>query len=324
MAEDKDSALAPKMPPASNYWLDYMRGSFYKYVLTAVLPSFVFLLVVFFVSPCLSLVALPVVAVILMWLFKISNLWHQIGLGAIALVVATLMISAIFTASYNESLGGAFSDDGKLIDGKVSPFRGTTNTNFVFTVTVSVQSNASLIDAYVIVYDLFLEHPLNLTMNLVSNDTDGNTWNYSVTTTLVTPVNSYMFAADIDGIWVNSHWSDGPVSSDGLTVFGTLAWAWLVQIFGFCFMQLVVMILFLRMSSKSRDTRDRMMKDYQKKKMASAGAVEKEEAGGTTKTAGTEDTFVCSECGAEVKASAKYCPSCGEPFEEDEAEKPKI
>jgi len=35
---------------------------------------------------------------------------------------------------------------------------------------------------------------------------------------------------------------------------------------------------------------------------------------------GTEEKFICSECGAEVLSSASKCPQCGEKFDESKDE----
>jgi hypothetical protein len=322
MADEKDFPQVAETTPAGSRWLEFLRGSFYKYALAAVLPSFVFLFMFFFVDACLSLLSLPLIAVILFWFFRIKNLWHQIAIGVVALCIATLLLAAVQTSLVSEI--NTRSADGVLTGGDVAPFRGDSSTVYVFNVTV--ESNAAVIHAYVNIYGTYMEHQLNLSMSLVSQYVyQNNTFsNYSANTTLASPINMFGFAANTDGTWHSTYEVDGPISSDGLFVFGTLAWTLLIQIFGYCFMQLIIMIMFLRMSAKSKDAREKVMKDYQMKKAQIKGGgpnANVPASGGATGTS-PEDTFVCSECGSEVRATAKYCPNCGEPFDEDEEGKP--
>jgi hypothetical protein len=319
MAEDKGVVPPLTFEPARKNWLKYVRGSFLKYVLIAILPSLVFIMSVFFISPCLSLVILPLIVVVLLWLFRVNNLWHQIISGAISLAIAALLMASIYSVSYGELTGGTFSNDASLTDGKVTPFEGGPNQ--VYTFSITVEYNATYVDPHVIVYDLYGTNIENLTMTLVSHSANNFTKNYSAQTTLDSPINSFIFSVDIDGTWHSTLWADGPISSDGTLVYMTLAYAWLIQIFGFCFMQLIVMIIFLRMSAKSREVREKMMKDYRQKTGTNVASPSGDKTAPGAEVEAKEDTFICSECGAEVKASAKYCPNCGEPFEEDDEPK---
>ena len=318
MAMENDSLPVPKVPEASGGILGFIRGNAVRYPLVAVLPSLVFLMTLFYVNLCLSLLALPLVVVVLFWLFKINALWHQIAVGAVALLIASFLLTAVNTAMVSESPMSTYSDDQVLTDGIVTPYRGALTMQYTFTITVT--SDASVVNTYVVVSGLYVENPLNLSMNLVSHSADNHTRNYSATATVESPVNNFYFSTSTDGEWHNTYVIDGPVSSDSVALFGALAWTMLIQIFGYCFMQLVIMILFLRMSGKSKDTRKKMMEDYMKKKEAMKPS--KAGAGDSTgeSTTGTEETFICSECGSEVRASAKFCPNCGEPFDEDEEE----
>jgi len=321
MAEDKSATPTTEPPQMGPGWLEYVRGSVFKYIIVAVLPALAFVIMVLYVNFCLSLLALPLVAVFLIWLFRIKKLWHQIALGAVALTLASMAISAVYMAAFTEVPGGLYSGNGALVNGRVAPYSGTPNTVYVFTVTV--EHNATDIDSYVIISDLVGSNELNLTMQLVSHSADYSIRNFSANTTLVNPVSNFRFATNIDGEWHKSNWYNGPISSDSLAVYGTFAGAILLEIFAYCFMQYIVMLLFLRMSAKSKDTREKMLKDYQKKKELTLGRGKdaKESPEEAAEGESKEDTFVCSECGAEVKASAKYCPNCGEPFDdEDEGE----
>jgi len=318
MAVEKDSVPVPKVPEASGGILGFIRGSVVRYPLVAILPSLVFLMTLFYVNLCLSLLALPLIVVALLWLFKINTLWHQIALGAVALLIASVLLTAVNTAVVLDSPVSTYSDDQVLTGGIVIPYRGTPTTQYTFNITVT--SPASVVNSYVIISGLYVDHPQNLSMSLISHSADNHTRNYSATATIESAVNNFYFATSTDGKWHTTYVIDGPMSSDTVTLFGALAWTMLFQIFGYCFMQLVIMILFLRMSGKSKDVRQKMMKDYMQKKeqMKPSGAGAKDSAAEATTI--QEETFICSECGSEVRASAKFCPNCGEPFDEDEEE----
>ncbi|HUW43230.1 MAG TPA: zinc ribbon domain-containing protein, partial [Thermoplasmata archaeon] len=166
----------------------------------------------------------------------------------------------------------------------------------------------------------------NLTMTLVSNGTSdqNHLWNYSVNTSVTSTVSSYVFIVSVNGTWRYTEVMNGPISPDAFAIFVLLFSIWLPTIFTYGLMQFIVMILFLRFSSKSREAREKMMKDYKKKKEEIEGA-KQTSRGGSAKIApaSSEETFVCSECGADVQTSAKFCPQCGESFEEDDEDSEK-
>jgi len=316
MADEKDSVPAPKVPEPGRGVLGFIRGSFVRYPLIAILPSLVFLLVFIYIDFCLSLLVLPLFTVALLWLFRINKLWHQVAIGTVALLIASLLLTAVYVVIIADTPTTADGTDGVLTNGMVTPYRGTPATEYVFTVTVT--SDASTVNAYLNVSGLYGEGMRNISMNLISHSASNHTRNYSVTANVEGAVSNFYFTAKTDGGWHTTYLVYGPVSSDSTAVFMALIGTMLVQILGYCFMQLLIMILFLRMSAKSKDARQKVMKDYmeKKEKLKTAQTGTKDSTEGAT--AGTEDTFVCSECGADVRATAKFCPNCGEPFDEEE------
>jgi len=317
MTEEKDKGPSLKSPLEGENWLEFLRGSVYKYPVIAILPALIFL-AVYYIDFCMSLFALPLSAVLLLWLFRVKNLWHQLAVGAIALFIAVLLIAVAEETSITEQIGGISSNDNILTNGKVTPFRGDTNTNYTF--TLMVQENATSVNAYVILYGT----PINKTMTLVSHTNGSTTWNFTTSFKVENSLSIFYFAAVIDGKWHETAASYGPVSSDAFAVYGYMVGALLLPVFANCFAPFIIMILFLRLSTKSREARDKVMKDYQMKKaqIMGGGPNANVPASGGATGAIPEDTFVCSECGSEVRATAKYCPNCGEPFDEDEEGKP--
>jgi hypothetical protein len=265
------------------------------------------------------------------WLLNIEKIVHQLLIGVVALVVATLVLSGFAFSLLNEPTAGASSVDGHtLIDGIVNPFRATIGSPSEYTLSIVAPNdyaNESNILVYVNIAEDLNSWNKNLTMNLTSNGTSGllnHIWNYSVETPVTSTVASYIFIASVNGTWHYTEAMNGPISGDSLEIFFLMFSVWLPTIFTYGLMQFIIMILFLRFSSKSRQTREKMIQHYKKKK-EELGSVKQAPKGGSGKIApaGSEDTFVCSECGADVQASAKFCPQCGESFEDDDEDAEK-
>jgi hypothetical protein len=330
MAEENKGGSPFSVSSPSKIFLDRLRKSKWKYAVAILVPNLIFLLMIS-VDICLGLLAVVLLVTLFLWLLKIDKFVHQLLIGVVALVVATLVLSGFAFSLLYEPTVGASSGDGFLTNGiMVTPFRATIGSSSTYTLTVvalNTYANASNIIACLnISKDLGPWMDKNLTMTLVSNSTSGQNhlWNYSVTTPVTSTVTSYFFTARVNGTWHYTEFLSGPISTDALSIFALLFSMWLPTIFTYGLMQFIVMILFLRFSSKSRETREKMMLEYKKKK-EELGSAKQASKGGSTKItpASSEETFVCSECGADVQASAKFCPQCGESFEDDDGDAEK-
>jgi len=324
----EDSPFSVASP--SKAFLDRLRVSKWKYAVAILVPNLVFLLMVT-VDICLGLLAVVLIVTLFLWILRIEKFVHQLLIGVVALVVATLVLSGFAFSLFYEPTVGASSDDGiTLTHGIVTPFKATIGSSSTYTLSVNVTNNyanSSNIVVYVNIAQDLSTWGKNLTMVLVSNGTSGPThhiWNYSVQTPITSTVTSYVFIASVNGTWHQTEVMNGPISTDAVAVFILLFSIWLPTMFTYGLMQFIVMILFLRFSSKSRQTREKMIQDYKKKK-EELGTAKQASKGGSGKIApaGSEETFVCSECGADVQASAKFCPQCGESFEDDDEDAEK-
>jgi hypothetical protein len=323
MAEGNKEGSPFSVASPSKVFLDRLRVSKWKYAVAILVPNLVFLLMIS-VDICLGLLAVVLMVTLFLWLLRIDKFVHQLLIGVVALVVATLVLSGFAFSLFYEPTVGASSTDGTLVSGIVTPFKATIGSSSTYTLTVKAPNsvaNAGNIIVYVNIAEDLSSWSKNLTMVLVSNGTSGQNhlWNYSVQTPITSTVTSYVFIASVNGTWHQTEVMNGPISTDAFAVFVLLFSIWLPTMFTYGLMQFIVMILFLRFSSKSRQTREKMMQDYKKKK-EEIGSAKQTSKGGSTKIApaGSEETFVCSECGADVQASAKFCPQCGESFEEDD------
>jgi len=313
-------------PSPSKVFLDRLRVSKWKYAVAILVPNLIFLLMVS-VDICLALLAVVLIVTLFLWLLKIDKFVHQLLIGVVALVIATLVLSGFAFSLLNEPTVGASSTDGTLIHGIVTPFKATIGAPSTYNLTVVAPNsvaNASNIKVYVNIAIDLSSWSENLTMKLQNPNGTSGTRYYEVDTPVTSTVTSYIFIASVNGTWHQTEVMNGPISPDALAIFVLLFSIWLPTIFTYGLMQFIVMILFLRFSSKSRQAREKMIQDYKKKKEELGGAKQTYK-GGSMKIspASSEETFVCSECGADVQASAKFCPQCGESFEDDDEDAEK-
>jgi len=334
-----------EIPPYTTSSLNILgkiRESKYRFLFIILVACLLFAPVVMF-DICLAGTVLSISLIAFFWLLKENNIWHQLGIGVVAFCIAALLATALFipnvTADPGDILQSIDTGTGpKLDNGQVLPFIGDETTLFNYSISIRHNTNTTNISAYVLIgEDAFTgySNERNETMQLVSfyhyNTTNNNTvwiYNYSHSTHLTTLINSYAFTARVDGTWYvagimengEMRYGYGPVSSDTSAIFGNLAMSFTTILFAYSFMPFLILVLFYRFSSRSSEARKKMLEQYKQIKL------EKESKGlAGTKTkpvAPSEETFVCSECGADVQASAKFCPNCGEPF--DDENKPKL
>lgn len=323
MAEDKVESPFGPGPMSGKEILDRIRNSWFKYIIILIVPGLIFIPVIM-TDVCLGTLVLPISAILLLWFLRVEKFLAQLIIGVVVLCVATLLISAVFPVTFTESASGINSADGKLLDGMVTPFRGAPGETYTFTVTVVQNSSSPNITAHVIIYNIFgaSQSYRNETMSLVSSSNSSGRYNFSYSSVVADPVNGFGFDVVIDGHWYHGYAAyavNGPVSADAVAVFSSQISFWIIWIFSYGFMQFIVLLLFLRFSSKSREAREKMLKDYKQMKQEKGSSVrDVKDVQKKSVPVPSEDNFVCSECGADVPSTARFCPSCGEPFDEDE------
>ncbi len=326
MVDDKETNPFDSKPLRPKGILDTLRESRWKFLLIVLVPGLIFVPIIY-TDLCLGTLILPIMAAVLVWLFRVKKFGTQLILGVLALFVATLMISAFFPLTITAASNDISSSDGVLVNGHVDPFYGAKGASYKFSVTVVNTTNVSSIVPNVVIFvDVFggAANEINQTMSLVNGSTVYYSSNhtmfreYSYSTPLSGTVNEFGFIVNVDGTWSVAPLIYGPVSSDSFAVFSSMFSVWSLIVFGYGFLQYLVLLLFIRFSSRSREARDKLMEDYKKKKEAMATERTGTRVPSPKVSAPSEEMFVCSECGADVPATAKFCPNCGEPFDEDE------
>lgn len=197
--------------------------------------------------------------------------------------------------------------DGSMANGTVTPFYGNASTVHVFSVEVT---NSSYTDVRVVVYDVqSSSEVINSTMESSQNGTL-----YTYTTTLVNQTSyGYWFAASTpDGYKTTSTSNYGPVHVDDVSLF--VYWFPLILLVILIEVGLLYFLLLLMgfWMDRTKAKQAELKKQRPNVNLPPAKA-------------GVEEKFICSECGAEVPASADRCPQCGERFDEakDEPKRPK-
>ena len=299
----------------------------------------VYYLVVLYGSTfCLSGLLTPLVLLGICWYFGIKSVKKLLIIGVLASLVFAGVYAAALTDQYQHIQYKVSASDDKnatLREGALQPLYGDKTTIYEFSVTVHVKDNVTTVkDVIVVIQKVQFpsaaseEFPMTERSRQVLNNTTGEAnIHYAYSTTLSTPVNAYLFGANVSGKpYVAADYSTnpttflmGPISKDTNAILGLILPISLLQTFVSVFplyALIVVMIWWTRRTRKMR--KDQMNKWEERAKEEAKKPKEDAKVSLQRKAMGLEDdegTFVCSECGADVPASATRCPKCGEKFE---------
>lgn len=193
--------------------------------------------------------------------------------------------------------------DGRMINGKVTPFTGDQNTVYNYSVLVT---DPGLSDVRVIILDTWAgTQELNTTMT--GQPAAGGTL-YTFETTLQnrTEWGYYFIAFDGERFIATSTSNYGPIMVSQTDMFVH----WLPFMVLSLFIQ-VGLLYFLLLALGYWTDRSRA-------KLAEAKKQQQQPNVTLPPAPGTEEKFVCSECGAEVPVGAEQCAQCGERFDDSE------
>ena len=229
----------------------------------------------------------------------------------VVLGIAYTMMAGVGSINSMEGLQ-LESSDGLLVNGTVEPYRGEASTEHTFFVTVTDSSSGNYSVNVVITDQYSLQEVGNHTMSSAGAVAGGERFVSSAITLDSQSVYSYHFTTNATGAWVDTFESYGPVHQSDVEMFihylPLFTMALLIQV-GLLF---YLLLAFNWYSERSRARMEEIVR--QRKEMQGIEV-------GSTAAPETMEKFVCSECGADVPASAKNCPQCGESFDEDEEPK---
>ncbi len=268
------------------------------------------------------------------------------GIKKLALigVMAALVFSGVFTGVHTDQYQhlqykvGASNDEfatHALTNGTRDPLFGDKSTIYQFSVTVHL-NNSSFVARDVSVLIQWIAFPSvtsnNYTMvrqstQIVNNTTGEAKVTYVYNTTLSTPVNMYVFWANISGVWyiaadysqTQAQWLYGPITKDTGAILALIWPIAIVQEFATTLPIYLLILVMIWWTRKTRKMRKTQMEKWEEERAKEEAKKPKDDAKVSLqrRAMGLDDggTFVCSECGADVPSDATVCPKCGEKFE---------
>ena len=301
------------------FWSKF-RTTFYFRLLILLLVSV--LAVLLLQSPifCLSIVLIPAMVLLIpLWFGEKSVKNHAVN-GVLVLLLGTLLYAAILTPNFVSLPQQAQAYDldpagqparASLSEGMVTPFQGSSETNFTFTVKVkSTDANAS---EFKVRLQVASGDGLTVVRTFYDMNSDparpGDfaTGQYFIYNTTLPPlVHGFNFevfpnaTAAPSAILVGTPGSAGPFNVGFGPHFlfflygGFFNFAFLI--FGF-----FLILLLYWWTRRAREIR--------------GGQEKKTDAGGRRAEGGGE--FTCTNCGADVSEDARSCPKCGAVFESE-------
>jgi ribosomal protein L40E len=278
----------------------------------------------------------PIIMLATFWLFGLKGMKKLILLGLTSCVLF-LAVGTTYATNYymNVDEGVGRSDDGILTDGSLTPLRGDASTVYNYTITVHLDKAPA--NASVRFMNVTLWGPAHGDQHYVmsvAEQVNETTFVYYYETTLSKPVNAFIFRANItsegyeDGyeiVFATEYDGSeevaliGPIFNDGWKVAAYLAPLMAYSTFIVFFPIYAIIIFMIWWTKRARRMREDKLLEWERKRKEEEEAAPKEEVKvpSLAKAMGLEkdDTFVCSECGADVPADATACPKCGEKFE---------
>jgi len=333
----------PAPASVAEQWLKAQWNALVKtpfiYPLGIGLSALVYYLVLLYISQvCFSAMLAPLVLLGFFWKAGVKGSKKLIVIGLVASLIFFGILLAYSTDQYKHlEIKEAVSEDGDLFNGTVEPTRMENSGPFNYTVKVSYDSNNSTIEeVWVnILSGVYPSTSRNESMSLVYRDNDTHTALYYYETTLPDAVNLFAFAGKVDGKWYlaadynelnQPQWIPGPIQTDSFAVAKELVLYTFMSVFLGVFVVYFIIVGMIWWTRRARRMREEQLSKWEREREDELAASGKDSKGKGTKKTSTpsmskamgmdaDDSFVCSECGADVPSEAKVCPKCGEKFE---------
>jgi hypothetical protein len=265
----------------------------------------------------------------LMWQFGIRRIRKMLVGGLIAAVVIMTISTAFLVHSFQTmDMAVAVSPGSEpvLFNGTVSPASGDDTTVFTYNLTVRAPG---MNVTNVVVNITSLMTSLSADMIWIGENVTLNETYYTYLYAESAPINQFHFAAIVNGTWViasdyidDTHLSIvGPVYSDPWAVaIPVIKYVSLYQAFLQFFPIFAILCGMVWWMRRARRLREDAVKNWEsKRKDVEAKVPEDDTKVPSLQRAmgleGEPETFVCSDCGADVPSNASKCPSCGEKFD---------
>lgn len=294
----------------------------------ALVAGIFYLLLSYMLDWCLLPIIPPFLMLGVFWMLDVKRAKALIVAGLFTCTVLMFVTAAFFVNMYTDiEPESARSSDSAMVlrNGVVSPLRGDYITPFNYTVDVYVNESTPVNSVSVIIagFSSFRNESM-LPMERGANDTFTR---YYYATTLSDAVNQFVFWANVSGTWYfASNYEDGvetavigPVHSSAWEIAKPILYYSAVQSYVQFFIIYGLLVAMIWWTRRARRMRVKQMEQWETKRKEAAAKAPKDEAKvpSLSRAMGLEDedSFVCSECGADVPSDATQCPKCGEKFE---------
>lgn len=254
-------------------------------------------------------ITMAVLTLMIPYIFGEKSVKKMALFGLLIFVVAGM----VFGLAYLNTLF-AFEPDpsesknGVLTQGTVAPLHGASNSNFTFEVFYDGPNSHADMSVRVNVSDTFDEYNyVNKTMALKagSNGTANERY-YTFSTTLKPSVYQYRFECEDSNGTTVTMWNLGPLNEKQDKYTAPFLLSGVLSI-----LSQVAIVFFLGLLMYWWLRRGRI----ERAKWASEGMDRK-----TVPKTTTSSGFTCTSCGADVDDDDKFCPKCGEKFEDEPKE----
>jgi hypothetical protein len=321
-------------------WVKEFSQTPYVYpVSIAIAAGVYYLILVYAANICLINLLTPLVLLGVLWMFNVKSIKRLAIIGLVAVVVLSGIWLVAYTQFYmNAEPGVAASEDGTtLTNGTVAPFRGSGSEVYNYTLTVSLKNESGNIIHFtnVTVAIQSVDFPgatyANHTMILLDSNNVTLIERYYYSTQLPSAINAYAFWAEYPNgsVEIGGVWDVGGVSlvqgpfptSTGAIVSALLPFSVVQTVLNvlIAYLLIIGMIWWTRRAKRIREQQVEKWRKEEEEKEALKPKSTQLKVPSLAKAMGTDkgegETFVCSECGADVPADATVCPKCGEKFD---------
>lgn len=319
-------------------WYKQFAKTKFAIPVSVALAALVFYASVAYLSgACLANMIAPLFLLGMLWSVGVRRVKHLLVIGA----VATVVFSGILTVYLVDTLQhvpvkDALSEDGTTMVGTLDQWNGGPQTLFTYNLTITLKNdNQTLHEVNLLIFKVGQSggKEFNYSMTLAWNSSstvDGVTtrvFNYTYYTTLPTPINQFLFMANISDNWESAgEWNSlgkvfyvqGPVYKNTWEVTKPILPSAFQYAFIYVFGPYAIVLAMIWWTRRARRMRKDQMEKWERERAKEEGKKPKpvSKVPSLAQAMGKgEDTFVCSECGADVPADATVCPRCGEKFD---------
>lgn len=286
---------------------------------------------------CLSNMIAPLFMLGMLWSVNVKRVRKLLAIGAVATAFfCAILVVFIVTSIQHVEPTDAVSEDGSTLVGTLTPWYGGPDTTFTFNLTVAINETLHVDNANLIIFKLGSsggqEFNYSMVATAVRNVTDTNNvttyyHDYTYVTVIATPINQFVFRANISGTWHdagryddlgNLLYMQGPVYKDSWAVASPIVPSAFEYGYIYVFGPYAIVLGMIWWTRRARRMRQKQLERWEEERAKTEEEKPKEISkvpSLATAMGKEEDTFVCSECGADVPADAEVCPKCGEKFE---------